>query len=228
MSAVSPSHTAIENHRDSKILLWISAGMSPILLSPLWLVSQNPAIVTTLSFSSFVLLILIGAATFTDLKLRKIFNWTTYTAAVWGLAINVLPSPFSLSSIGISESFGGMIVCFIVMLIPYTLARGGAGDVKLAAAIGSIVGIADGLLVIAFAYIIAATSLCVWTVWSQGPRTLGSALFRSAASRIMPQRVSAPTKLQINLLQKPIPLAGFFAVATLMILLDVPEFLRSL
>ena len=113
------------------------------------------------------------------------------------------------------------------MLIPYCLARGGAGDVKLAASIGALIGLDAGLLVIAFAYIIAAITITGWTIWSKGPLTLFSAMLRKFGAKLFPFYVSAPTEQQGVLLEKPIPLAGFFAIATVLVVFDVPAALGA-
>ena len=113
------------------------------------------------------------------------------------------------------------------MLIPYALARGGAGDVKLATAIGALVGLDAGLLVIAFAYIIAAVTIVGWTCWVHGPWNLIGALARRLAAGWLPS-IASPNQQQTQLLQQPIPLAGFFLLATLAVELDLLGWLRSL
>ena len=207
---------------------WLGAAMAPLALAPFWLSCPQPWTGPLGSFSGLLLLLLIACSSVTDLSQRKIFNWTTYTAFAWAIALNVLPYPFSNGAIGLSASVSGAVVCFVLMLIPYTLARGGAGDVKLAAAIGALVGLGDGLLVIAFAYIIAAVTILGWTIWKQGPLNLITAMLRRFGARWLPCYVSAPTKQQNLLLEQPVPLAGFFAVAVLLVVFDVPQLLKAI
>ena len=114
------------------------------------------------------------------------------------------------------------------MLIPYSLARGGAGDVKLATAIGALVGLDAGLLIIAFTYIAAAIAIVGWTIWTKGPLQLASALCRKVAAKVLPRFFVQPSAQQKMLLDQPIPLAGFFLIATLVVLLDVPAMVWSL
>ena len=99
---------------------------------------------------------------------------------------------------------------------------------KLAAAIGAMVGVGDGLLIIGFAYIVAAITICGWTVLNKGPLNLMSAMLRRLGARWLPQHVAAPTEQQSLLLDQPIPLAGFFAIAVLLVVLDVPQLLRGI
>lgn len=229
----APSKPRVANRRQ----FWLAATVSPLLLGPGWLV-YSKAIPTPLSsLSGLVLVLLISTATVSDLSRRKIFNWTTYTAFVWAIAINLLPVSIAsqVGSIGIWNSLIGAATCFALMLVPYSLARGGAGDVKLATAIGALIGVEGGLLVIAFAYIIAAIGIVSWSIWQHGPLTLGTALLRRAIVYCLPRYAPVLTRPfpeerpdENRLLDQPIPLAGFFAVATLLIVFDVPAFLRSL
>ena len=214
----------------SRKQMWRIAAISPVLFAPIWLALPQQTFGALRTFSGLLLVLLLVSSTVTDLSQRKIFNWTTYTACVWALAINALPSSFASTTgaIGLSNSLPGASVCFLVMLFPYMLARGGAGDVKLATAIGALTGAGNGLLIIAFAYIVAATTIIGWTVWTKGPLNLLSAMLRRVGAKWLPQFVLAPTQQQNLLLDKPIPLAGFFAIATLLVVFDIPVLLRSL
>ena len=230
MITVSPQQRVSSIPSPSRKQLWMLAGICPLLLAPLWLTFPQTWLGPLHTFRGMLLSLLVVSSTVSDLRQRKIFNWMTYTALGWAIAINVWP--FSMAShtgaIGLSNSLYGAAVCFLVMLIPYSLARGGAGDVKLATAIGALVGFDDGLLVIAFAYISSAILILGWTIWSHGPFSLLSALLRRVAAALMPQRVLPPSKQQSLLLNQPIPLAGFFLIATVLIEFDVPIFLRNL
>ncbi len=207
--------------------LWLAAAIAPLLIAPLWL-ALPPLLPGQLrSLSGLTLFLLLAVATATDLSQRKIFNWTTYTAFSWAVVINLGPHASWTGAIGLSQSLSGAASCLAIMLIPYTLARGGAGDVKLAAAIGALVGVDSGLLVIAFTYIVAGLMIAGWTVWNQGPFNLLAAIFRRVGSRWFPQSVMPPTRQHTLLLDQPIPLAGFFAIATLLVVFDIPTLLGS-
>ena len=207
---------------------WFAAILAPVLVAPFWLSLGIQNAFGTLS--GLLLALLLVASTITDVSSRKIYNWATYTAFAYAIAVNMVFSPNVAwaGSIGLSQCLGGAAVCFALMLMAYTLARGGAGDVKLATAIGAICGVGDGMLIIAFTYIIAAVSILGWTIWRQGPITLLSAFVRRVGAALLPERISMPTEQQVLLLEKPIPLAGFFALGSLCVVLDVPQLLRSL
>lgn len=228
MSSISPTLTAPPESRMNRNHLWIAACIAPLLAAPAWLAMLPDSLGPLHSFSGLVLTLLILCTTYTDLRWRKIFNWASYTACGWAFAICVLPSPFSTGSIGLNASVGGFATCFLLMLIPYSLARGGAGDVKLAAAIGAILGTGDGLLVIAFAYISAAICIVGWTILKQGPLSLLRALVCKVGAKLVPHYIAAPTEKQQLMLEQPIPLAGFFALATLMVVFDFPALLKAI
>ncbi len=145
----------------------------------------------------------------------------------WALMINTAPEVLgaqtakTLGAIGLQQSLLGGIGCFVLMLVAYTLARGGAGDVKLAAAIGALIGFESGMLAIALSYILAGAVIAIWSIWSRGPWKLAMALGRLVGSAILPQWISCPNENDQSLLNTPVPLAGFFAVGTLIVVLEI-------
>jgi prepilin peptidase CpaA len=96
----------------------------------------GPALAATL-----VALVLIAAIT--DWRSRLIPNWLTVAALASALAIHIATGSWG----GLRTSLSGFLVGFVVYL-PFLLLRGmGAGDLKLMAAIGSIVGPTNCILV---------------------------------------------------------------------------------
>lgn len=209
---------------------WILASALPMAILPFWLALPKEWAGPLHSANGLILCLLLLTSTATDLSRRKIYNWATYPAFVWALLIASLPRVLSaeITGIGFVESLSGGAACFALMLFPYCLARGGAGDVKLAAAIGALVGVESGLLIIAFTYIVAAVVIAGWCLWERGPLVLLSAMTRKLASSLVPQFVLPPNQQQKILLDQPIPLAGFFLIATLLVIFDVPSMLRGL
>ena len=223
MSIVAPSLPAFT--APSKKTLWLCAIATPAVLGPLWCVTMRGLPTPLASFSGLVLLLLLAASSVTDLSKRKIFNWATYSAAAWAIAINSSSSlgidlP-QLGAVGLQSSLLGFAGCFAIMLFAYVLARGGAGDVKLAAAIGALVGLEQGVLAIAISYIFAGTAILAWSIWTQGAWNLVVALGRFFGSLVLPLWIQPPTKTDRVLLSKPIPLAGFFAAGTLIVVLGL-------
>jgi len=83
-----------------------------------------------------LLLILLAAAVY-DIRYRRIPNWLTVTGVVLGLAMNTLIGP---PEGGILFSVVGLLVGFTVYAVAYALRFMGAGDVKLMAAVGALLG----------------------------------------------------------------------------------------
>lgn len=83
-----------------------------------------------------LLVMLLAAAVF-DVLYRRIPNWLTVSGVVFGIAINtVIGSPEG----GLLFSLAGLAVGFGIYALLYALRAMGAGDVKLMAAVGALVG----------------------------------------------------------------------------------------
>ncbi|MHB8927077.1 MAG: A24 family peptidase [Bacillota bacterium] len=80
-----------------------------------------------------MLLPLAATACYFDLRYRRIPNWLTVLGVVAGLAVNAAGGRLWFA-------VAGMVVGFLVLLVPYLFGGVGAGDVKLLAAFGSMIG----------------------------------------------------------------------------------------
>jgi prepilin peptidase CpaA len=90
-----------------------------------------------------VLLVLVVAAGIYDLRTRKIPNWLNLSGLILGIGLNV----FFLQSHGLVVALLGFGLSLLIY-VPLYLVRGmGAGDVKLMAAIGSIAGPQNWLII---------------------------------------------------------------------------------
>src|SRR6202043_2762082 len=83
-----------------------------------------------------LLALVLGAAVY-DVRYRRIPNWLTVLGVLGGLAINMFIYPVWP---GLRFSLAGLGLAFGIYLVLYALRAMGAGDVKLMAAIGAIVG----------------------------------------------------------------------------------------
>ncbi|MBS4213278.1 MULTISPECIES: A24 family peptidase [Neobacillus] len=72
----------------------------------------------------------------TDLKSRKILNIVTVPTIIFGFVYSIIISGFN----GLLFSGKGFLVGLSLLLIPFILGGMGAGDVKLMAAIGALMG----------------------------------------------------------------------------------------
>ena len=83
--------------------------------------------------------LVLGAAVF-DVRYRRIPNWLTVTGVLAGLALNgFLAQAQGRSGLFVS-SLLGLAIAFVVYFVLYALRAMGAGDVKLMAAVGAVVG----------------------------------------------------------------------------------------
>lgn len=87
--------------------------------------------------------LLVAAACVTDVRRRRIPNWLTLSGVMTGLVMHAVTRGFA----GLRLSLEGMLVGFGAYAVLYCLRAMGAGDVKLMAAVGAIVGPAGWLSV---------------------------------------------------------------------------------
>ncbi|MFN0086339.1 MAG: prepilin peptidase [Blastocatellia bacterium] len=79
---------------------------------------------------------LAAVITYYDVKYRRIPNVLVLTALLSGLAINVIVGGWT----GLFRSLSGCVIAFGLMLLLHVFGALGAGDVKLFAAIGAVIG----------------------------------------------------------------------------------------
>ncbi len=86
---------------------------------------------------NFLLLIpLTAVIAYYDVKYRRIPNYLVLTALLSGLAVNVIAGGWT----GLWRSLAGCVIAFLLMLFLHVFGALGAGDVKLFAAIGAVIG----------------------------------------------------------------------------------------
>jgi prepilin peptidase CpaA len=83
------------------------------------------------------LLTLVTVAAAFDIRSRRIPNWLTAAGVVLGVALNTFQSPIWT---GLRFSLTGLLLALVIYMALYALRAMGAGDVKLMAAIASLVG----------------------------------------------------------------------------------------
>ena len=81
------------------------------------------------------------AIIYTDTRYRRIPNKLVLVTLVLGLTVNTIFGGFQ----GLLASLGGFALAFVVMLLFHAFGAMGAGDVKLFAAVGSVVGLSHVL-----------------------------------------------------------------------------------
>jgi Flp pilus assembly protein protease CpaA len=219
----------------------------PLVVGPLWCLAWRGLIGWPGTLAGLVLLAAILFSAVTDFRYHRIFNWVTYSAFLWALLISTAASilatgdgspssvftpaeiigPAWLGGVGLKQCLAGAALCFAFTLVAYHLSGGGAGDVKLATVIGAFLGVHHGIFAIGYSYIIAAVAMGLWTVYSNGPLAFAKAVVRAIGNGIGARVTQLglywpfpPTESDVTMLFKPIPLGPFFAIGTLLVILD--------
>jgi prepilin peptidase CpaA len=215
--------------------LWAGSLLSPVVLAPLWLNFLNRFQVhnefTSLRFLALLLLVLTAAIL--DIRYWTIPNWVTYPAALWGLLLGCLeslqiigdPQLAALDTFGLLNSMKGVGACLVLALPVYYLTSKGAGDVKLAAALGALLGPRLGIWSLIYASLAAGGVVICYLIWTLGPLTILRTVVQSfgwqtgLSRRRRPIATLSDERVRATL-QRAIPLAPYFAVGTLLAVLD--------
>jgi prepilin peptidase CpaA len=94
----------------------------------------------------FILLIVLAIAAITDVRTRRIPNWLTYPTMGVGLLYHVYADGWQ----GFLFGLEGLSLGFALLVVFYLLGGMGAGDVKLMAGVGSILG--PKIVLVAFVF----------------------------------------------------------------------------
>ncbi len=107
--------------------------------------------------------LVIGAAVY-DMRYRRIPNWLNVTGVVLGLALNSWLTADGRPWPGLLFSLKGLGAGFGVYFVLYALRAMGAGDVKLMAAVGALVGWEDWFGIFVLTAVIGGISALVLAV----------------------------------------------------------------
>ncbi|MCU0703145.1 MAG: A24 family peptidase [Fimbriiglobus sp.] len=213
---------------------WLSALLAPVPLLPLWVVLAR-AVGAPLRLAAAavgLLVLLLAVVVVTDLRVRRIPNWATYTAAGWAVTLLLLSAvaghwaipgvadadgiPTTLAMvIGIppfTAALAGFAAGFVPMLAFYALFGGGAGDVKLVAAIGLLVGFPAVFQVLLYTFLVAGAFALVYLVWKVGP----GGMLAGLGSRLFPGRVRPPETTVGETVRAKVPMAPFIAAGVIL------------
>lgn len=173
---------------------------------------------------ALLLVLLLLTATVTDLLRRRIYNWTTYTILGWVVVLELLgvvlgdekAKLLSLGTLPWRESLGGFAVGFGILFVLYNVFHGGAGDLKLAAVLGALVGIKSILEILVYTYILAGVFAACLLIAVAGPASLVVFMLRALG---IGGSFLAPSAGVRDCLKRRLPMAPFIAGGTVLALL---------
>lgn len=169
-----------------------------------------------------LLAVLLITTTYTDCRYRMIFNLTTYSVLLLGFALAMLTTlqaahdstgPMSWAT-GVVRYLFSVTAVGLMMLIPYRLSGGGAGDVKLAMAIAGLTGFAAAWWSIAIGYIVAFAMVVLISVATQLVR-ISSQGITLHTRQLLSLQAFDWLQAKEQCVSRPIPLAGFFALGVI-------------
>lgn len=171
----------------------------------------------------FVILITAVTAWYTDARWQKLPNWLTYSAVLWGLGLHLVAAllPESagwIGSVSLSSGLIGFAMLFVLFLIVFSFTGGGAGDVKMAGAVGMLFGLELGVEVMLNAFIAAGLVICVAILYRLGPLNAVRLLYRRVIALLTRQSAQSLTDEEKQLMKLPVALGPFFAVGMLIVL----------
>jgi len=108
-----------------------------------------------------LVLVVVLAAAFTDIRSRKIPNWLTLAGICAGLSLNTYLSGWG----GLLTSLEGLLLGFGAYVLLYALRAMGAGDVKLMAAVGAIVGPSNWFMIFVASALAGGALAVILMVW---------------------------------------------------------------
>ena len=224
----------LDSVKTARKTAWIIALSLPLWFVPLWI---SVCKLAGTPFSGLatatigLLLVMLAVAATTDSNSRLIPNWITYSGILWGLGINGYQTWFGnestrqmLGAIGLLDSLAGFAGLFFGLLVIFSFSGGGAGDVKLAGAIGSFLGLQVGFEAILISFVCCAVIVLGRIIIERTfPRLLLHANWPNEETSMLDEnghemsiRGNSPEQ---NPLQLSIPLAPFFAIGTFVCLL---------
>jgi prepilin peptidase CpaA len=178
---------------------------------------------------------LVLTAAITDAARHRIYNWTTYTGMLAGLALAGLgwlceiaaPGSFEdwqdiVGWLAMSDAIAGFLVCGLLMAVCFVVFPIGGGDVKLLAMVGAMAGLEKGLEVLLWSFIIGGCAGLVVLIWKVGIVTLMTRAGQLAVGVLTLGTVLRPPPTEQEALKLPIFLGPCVAAALVAAFVRVP------
>jgi len=160
-------------------------------------------------FAWWPTVVVLGVATFTDLRSRRIPNWLVFPFFGTG----VLASCWFLGwHHGLVQSLSGAGLGLLLYGIFFLVGGMGAGDVKLCAAIGAWIGPSQLLFALLLTALVGGVMALGWAVWGG---FLGE-LFQHTGDLVFGAKEERGEATLTNPLRRKMPYAPAIAIGTLM------------
>jgi prepilin peptidase CpaA len=127
---------------------------------------------------------LVAVGAWTDLRRRKIYNWTTYPGILFALVCGATGDLLvwleaveearlrAWGWISLGESLVGLLLCGLPLVFCFVMFRLGGGDVKLLTMVGAMVGPQQGLEVMLWTFVLGGCAALIVLLWRVGPLRL--------------------------------------------------------
>jgi len=148
----------------------------------------------------------LGVATFTDLRSRRIPNWLVLPFFVCGIAV----SSWLHGWHGLAQSLEGAAVGLLIYGVLFWMGGMGAGDVKLCAAIGAWVGPAQLFIALVLTGLVGGVMALIWAAWGGFLKEL----FQNTADLVFRKKENGEAVLS-NAMRRKMPYAPAIAIGTL-------------
>jgi prepilin peptidase CpaA len=163
------------------------------------------------SFAWWPTFAVLGVATFTDLRSRRIPNWLVLPFLLAGLAVSIWMYGWQ----GLGQSLGGALLGLVVYGILFWMGGMGAGDVKLCAAIGAWVGPQQLMLALVLTGMVGGVMVFCWAVFGGFLKELFTGASNLAFRWKGQGGVCDPEMVIANPLRRKMPYAPAIAIGTL-------------
>lgn len=163
------------------------------------------------SYAWWPTIVVLGVATFTDLRSRRIPNWLVLPFLALGLAL----SGWFHGWHGIGQSLGGAALGLFIYGVLFWMGGMGAGDVKLAAAIGAWIGPSQLLIALVITGMAGGIMVVCWAIVGGFLKDLFLGASNLAFGWKERGGVRDPEMVLSNPLRRKMPYAPAIAIGTL-------------
>ncbi len=163
------------------------------------------------SFAWWPTVVVLGVATFTDLRSRRIPNWLVLPF----LAAGILVSVWTQGWHGLGQSLAGALLGLAIYGVLFWMGGMGAGDVKLAAAIGAWIGPQQLIFALVLTGMVGGVMVFCWALFGGFLKELFTGAGNLAFGWNESGGLRDPEMVISNPMKRKMPYAPAIAIGTL-------------